>query len=365
MNNVENRKKKVLIVNSLDERYGSTYRARAIFAAIKSLGMDCTYIESNFRGEGDSKDIISINQKENVLSYLMASIQRTYYCLKLSYDICIIQKVLPLTILSILTVKFIKRKSLIVDWDDLDSEFQSSRFRKLLTQLSESLFFMSPSVITTHSNFIREFLLNRNAKDIFLIPQIVDEGAFNPGRHDTDKVKNEINLNGRFVVGYLVTFTEGGMRDMDKILEMYKDIEKNNPMSLLLIIGGGPLQQRVYSLLQKYNIDSYKITGIVSHEDVPYFISGCDICLIYMRDNPGNMARVSLKLLEYLSMKKPVIGKITGETKSLLGDFVLDFEESKNNNYVVYNYTHASELMKEQFSFKSLKESLNSLFGNI
>ena len=51
------------------------------------------------------------------------------------------------------------------------------------------------------------------------------------------------------------------------------------------------------------------------------YLAASDLALIYMRDDLGNQMRFSLKLLEYLSMGKTVVGHLVGATKDALGEY--------------------------------------------
>lgn len=354
----------VLLINSLDKRYGSTYRARNIFAALTSIGCKCTYVESNY--DLNTRGVVSISQKDTIPSYIAASIKRAMLVLPENYSLAMIQKITPLTFFAI-AAALMKGKPLIVDWDDLDAEFQSSRIRKYLIRALEALVPRYIDVITTHSKTIADYAAGKGARRVSYLPQVIDTELFNPDRFDRMKEKKYLGIETKTVLGYTGTLTEGGMRDIDIILDFFKE-GCSLDRYCLLIAGGGPLKNRLEAMIrEKYGIKNYIITGILAQNEMPRYISAMDACFVYMRENIGNKARVSLKLLEYLAMQKVVFGKVVGDTNDILGKYVYDFSDFKPDGLERLIETRRLELeearktVKEKYSMESLKASLGEL----
>ena len=315
----------ILLVNSLDERYGSTYRARNIWKAFRALGYACTYIESNSdacAGEGR----ISIAQRDTLSGYLRASLRRAQLVRSIPHQLTLIQKITPLTLFCILSAVFFKKTHLVIDFDDLDSAFQKTALRRQLTRVLERVIPRFADAITTHSPYLQEYALRHcGAGQVCYVPQVVDTRLFDPGRFIPERVKAELGFGQRRIAGYIGTFTEGGMRDFDRVLGHYARSCPGDDY-LLLIVGGGPLRRKIEERIRsEFGIRHYHITGLLPHEVTPRFISAMDVCFIAMRDDRGNRARVSLKVLEYLSMGKPVFGEVVGHTRTMLGTYVLPF----------------------------------------
>jgi len=313
---------RVLLVNSLDKHYGSTYRARLLRRALHALGHKCIYVESNCTDDL-GLDVFSVSQRDNFVSYLLASLRRVFLCLRLDYDICFIQKALPVSILTVIAAK-LRGKRVILDWDDLEVYFQVSRIRRLIIAVSEKIIARMPIEITTHSRFIDEYIKDIGAKDVSYLPQAIDESFFRDD-FDVAKLREKYSTSGFLTFCYLVTFNIGSTYDFDGILEVYKKIESLFDNALLVIVGDGILRDRIKDKAAGYGLRNYRFLGFVEHDAVAGLIAACDFGLIYMRDNNlPNEARVSLKLLEYCAGGKPVIGRVVGESKRLLGDYVYD-----------------------------------------
>jgi len=356
----------ILLINSLDKRYGSTYRARNIFAALTSMGRGCTYVESNY--DLNTAGVVSISQKDTIPSYIAASIKRAILVLRENYSLAMIQKITPLTFFAIAAV-LMKGRPLVVDWDDLDAEFQSSRIRKYLVRALEVLVPRHIDVITTHSKTIADYAAGKGARRVSYLPQVIDTELFNPYRFDRIREKRCLGLEAKTVLGYTGTLTEGGMRDIDIILDFFKE-RCSSDRYCLLIAGGGPLKNRLEAMIrEKYGIKNYVITGTLAQNEMPRYISAMDACFVYMRENIGNEARVSLKLLEYLAMERIVFGKVVGQTNDILGKYVYDFSEFKPDGLKHSMETRhlyleeARKTVEEKYSMESLKASLGELLS--
>lgn len=319
----------VLFVNCLDRRYGIAQRARSIYQSLNQAVGNVTYLDTN----NPSKEgkIINIYQEDNMVGYLAATIKRAYFCFILDYKLIFIMKLNLFTLPCILAAK-IRGKTIIVDCDDVDSEFQKTWIRKFLTRCIEKYLPRWMPYITTHNNLLKKHLEKNGAKNVFIIPQAVDTMIFDPSLYHKEESKKQLGLMGKKVVSYLCTLTEGGARDLDKVISNFKEISDRVSDSYLLIIGGGLLEDKYRILLDKLNIYNASITGTILHEKVPLYLSASDVGVVYFRENLGNSMRFSLKVLEYLAMNIPVVGKINGITKGIFKDQCKFYEE--DNKFV-------------------------------
>lgn len=362
---------KVLLVNSLTPQYGSTRRARNIYHALKELKHSVIYLESD--SDIKAGDVISVRQWPNVMGYLLASLARACYCLFSAYELCIIQKITPLTFLAILAVK-IRGKRLILDWDDLDAEFQTTLFRKYLTSLIERRVPKYADAVMTHNAYLKDYALSVGCKNVFILPQGVDTHIFDPANYDRQALRREKNLDQKIVLAYLCTFTQGGSRDIDVVFKAVARLLKECSGLHFLLIGAGPLQKEHEEKLRKAGFCcDYSITGFVSQKEAAQYLSIADLCLVYMRDDLGNRMRVSLKTLEYLAMGKTVVGYIAGELKDRVRNYylavepsVLGFSRGIKEAVEQKNFScnpEARRFVVENYSFTVTKDKLNEILG--
>lgn len=309
---------KVLFINPLDDRSGTKVRTRGFYTVLKSLGYDVSYMESNYHG--DDPLIITIPQKDTLLGYCIACLRRLRYCLFMPYHLLFVYKFLPVNIPCIIVGK-IRGKKVVVDWDDLDFAYQPTWFRRTITRWSEQWIPRYADVVTTHNLRIKEWAERVGGRKIIIVPQGIDTGVFDPKRYDRGEIRARLGLRSEKVICYMCSLDWGGARDLDNIFLAVRQVIQKRDDVVLLIIGGGILQGRFHKMAAELNITTVRFTGLISQEAVAHYLAASDLALIYMRDDLGNRMRFSLKLLEYLSMGKTVVGHLVGASKDALGKY--------------------------------------------
>lgn len=306
---------RILFVNSLTPLHGSTVRSRALVQSLRDLGHDVTYLESDSDSVG--KGVVSVGQGAGAAGYLQGTLVRGRYSLISRYDLCFIQKMTPLTALSIAGAKM-RRKRLIIDWDDLDSEFQASAARKRVTALVERLAPRYADCVTTHSRLLGEYARLFTKSPVELVPQVVDTDTFDPRRYDRELIRKERGWDNKIVAVFVCTFTQGGAGDLDIVVEAMRGVCAQDKRVRLLLIGGGTAYRDWEKRIRAMPFPECELTGVIPQEEVARMLAGADIGLVFMRDTMGNRMRVSLKALEYLAMEKKIIGCLVGESHTLL-----------------------------------------------
>src|SRR3989304_2463838 len=270
----------ILFINVMEERHGSTYRARRLASLLMVKHKVC-YLESNCNDKNgvfpseikNGNRVISIPQTGSLSGFIMASIK--------------------------------------------------SSLRKRLTSLTEKLMPRWADLTTTHNQYLKRYIKDEGGTEAVIVPQGVDTELFDPVQFDPLKEKRSLNLEGKKVYAFLGSFTYGSARDLHTILNTMQQIIKRHSNAILLIIGGGgPLEKEYMDLISTLGISNHVIiTGRVPHSQVPRYLAASDTGLIFMSDDLANETRVSLKLLEYLSMNLQVVGRLAGESRDTLGEY--------------------------------------------
>ena len=319
----------ILFINVMEERHGSTYRARRLASLLMVKHKVC-YLESNCNDKNgvfpseikNGNRVISIPQTGSLSGFIMASIKRSLLCLREDFDLVFLQKAWPLTLPCLIIAK-LRGKRVIVDCDDLDSLWFKSSLRKRLTSLTEKLMPRWADLTTTHNQYLKRYIKDEGGTEAVIVPQGVDTELFDPVQFDPLQEKRSLNLEGKKVYAFLGSFTYGSARDLHTILNTMQQIIKRHSNAILLIIGGGgPLEKEYMDLISTLGISNHVIiTGRVPHSQVPRYLAASDTGLIFMSDDLANETRVSLKLLEYLSMNLQVVGRLAGESRDTLGEY--------------------------------------------
>jgi glycosyltransferase involved in cell wall biosynthesis len=165
-------------------------------------------------------------------------------------------------------------------------------------------------------------------KKPWYIPQSVDTTLYDPARYDVQQQKQQRGFEGYTVAGYVGTLTDGGIRDIESILQAVTLAQRKNDKLLLLIVGGGPRHEECERLLKAHGVRHYLITGIVDHSEVPGYIACADLCLapydpaFFPR---GKVGYATLKVREYLASGRPVATSRTGVLPGLIRPGVTGF----------------------------------------
>lgn len=298
----------LLFINPLDRRYGSTVRARNLVRLFRAAGADLLLLENGQEEE----------RAERVgRSLLGGAIRAWRQARRAAERRLILQKFLPQNIPLLLLARWRGRPAL-VDWDDRDAALQRKTLRRWLVAVGEWLGPRLCGGVTTHSRALAELARKRGVRKIWIVPQALSEtylaAAPRPPHAPPPR-------EPRF--GYLCTLTAGGAADLDLLYEAFSLYRKGGGRGALQILGGGEFEPRWRRRIAADGLEtSCRITGQLPQAAVAAALRELDYGLIYMRDNPGNRARVSFKMIEYLAMGVPVIGRLVGESQHLFGRYL-------------------------------------------
>lgn len=291
----------ILIVNSLDARYGSTYRVRA------------------FRDALAARHAVRYVEEPGSAPRKLAAAARA--AIRGDYDLLLTQKFNPIT-LAAMAVARMRGKPVMVDWDDWDVGLQSNGVKRMVSAFCE---IMGPRIATWITTHNAEILAHaRRYRPSRRVDQGYNPALFHPDRTDKAAARARWKIPpGVRVVGHLCTFTHGGTLDLEEILAAWSRIR--SPQVVFMLVGGGPLERAIGDKIARFGLQSRVIrTGLLDREDTARALSCWDVATVWMSDTPSNRARVSLKTIECLAMGLPVAGRVVGETAALVGRWVED-----------------------------------------
>lgn len=157
-----------------------------------------------------------------------------------------------------------------------------------------------------------------------VMPNGVDPIKFSPRPRNVQLLEKMGIAPGLFVVGFTGVVRE--WHGLDILITAMARLVANNLKICLLIVGDGPYKQQLETLIAQVGLkDSVHITGRVSHESVPDYISLFDIAI-----SPRATFYASpMKVIEYMSLGKPVVVPHTQNFLDIVDSGVngLTFEE--------------------------------------
>ncbi|MGB9715790.1 MAG: glycosyltransferase [Thermodesulfovibrionales bacterium] len=307
---------KILFINVLQSRHGSTYRSRNL-SRLLSHDNVVYYVEPNFENTG----AIKIKQKDTFIGLLSSIFKYLILSLKMDFDILFLQKPWLITLPTLIIAKM-RGKKVIIDFDDIDSKWQKNWLNKKFTALGERIMPKYADLLTTHNNYLQNYLKTYCDKTVFFVPQGVDTSLFDPARFNKSIERKKMNVDDKKVFCFLGSFTIGSSKDLHYILKAYSIVYKRMPDVCFIIVGGGgPLEDYYRSLIKELGLKDVLITGRLEQDEVPRYLSIADYGLIFMEDTLENRMRFSFKVMEYLSMKLSVIGHLVGATREVFGKY--------------------------------------------
>lgn len=110
-----------------------------------------------------------------------------------------------------------------------------------------------------------------------ILKNAIDISKFRYKPNVRNKVRDELGLDGKLVVGQIGRFHT--VKNHKFTVEVFKELKKKHPSSELLLIGEGELKEEVKSLVEAYDLSSsVKFLGMRS--DVNELIQGIDVLIM-------------------------------------------------------------------------------------
>ena len=81
-----------------------------------------------------------------------------------------------------------------------------------------------------------------------------------------DKIRNELHLNGKYVIGHIGRFVE--QKNHRFIINLFNEYQKKDDNAVLLLVGFGPLEEQIKAQVSELGIDSKVI--ILNNRHDPY-----------------------------------------------------------------------------------------------
>jgi PEP-CTERM/exosortase A-associated glycosyltransferase len=175
--------------------------------------------------------------------------------------------------------------------------------------------------VTTICEGLRGDLLARGlpADKITVVPNAVDTAAFPFASRPDDRLRHELGLSGKTVLGFIGSFY--AYEGLDLLVEALPMILARRPETVLLLVGGGPAEAALRHLVGKHGLDrAVRFVGRVPHDEVSRYYDLADI-LVYPRHSMRLTELVTpLKPLEAMARGRIVLASDVGGHRELIRD---------------------------------------------
>jgi glycosyltransferase involved in cell wall biosynthesis len=203
---------------------------------------------------------------------------------------------------------------------------QGLKYTRIAEQAEEWVL-MNAEAITVVSEPLKDELVKRGIESqrILVNPNAVDPERFNPDLYSADEInelKKKLGIpEGITVAGFIGTFSP--WHGVDVLACAIPLALNNNPKLRFLLIGSGPLLEKVRDQLRTADVlDKVTFTGLVPQEDAPKYLMCCDFFLSPHVPNPDGTKFFGspTKMFEYMALGKGIIASDLDQLGRVLTD---------------------------------------------
>ena len=199
----------------------------------------------------------------------------------------------------------------IFDQHDIMPELYEAKFGRrdwgyAVTRLAERLTFATADVVISTNESYRDIALARGRKrpaSVFVVRSAPDLQRFCPTEPETGFHRGRPHL-----VGYVgVMGPQEGLDHLLRAIDLIVRVNGREDISFMLI-GDGPSLASLREMTHELALDDYvEFPGRIPDEALIRRLCSCDVCVNPDPKNPFNDASSMNKILEYMSLGKPVV----------------------------------------------------------
>ena len=217
--------------------------------------------------------------------------------------------------LAALLAKKVVHSLAVVDMTDLIFEYLSSynthawasQLQRIGEKVENKVIRESDKIITI-SNALRRALIKKGAmpKKVDVVYDGVKTDIFRLRRKEAKRLRQKYADGVDNIVMY-----HGVIDPQDHpeiIVDAAADVIKEHPNTMFWLIGNGAAIPGMKEKIKRKGLEKhFFFSGWVPFEDVPSFISACDVGLVILPDISSARIRVTLKGFEYWACEKPIV----------------------------------------------------------
>ncbi len=215
----------------------------------------------------------------------------------------------------------LKRKPWIFELRDIWPEslrtvgaVKHEKIINLLEKIELGLYRSSTKVIAVTDAF-KSNLISRGIEADKI--SVVTNGSNNKlftRRPKNQSLLNDLDLNGKFIVGYIGT--HGMAHSLPFIIKSIQKIEDSSIH--FLFVGDGAIKEEIVELANTLNLTNITFLDSISKDEVPTYLSICDISLAPLKKNDNFKIVIPSKIFEASAMGKPTLLGVEGQAEEIL-----------------------------------------------
>lgn len=319
---------KILFLNHNQEGLGTYFRCLFFGKYLSRFGHQVTMICAS----GRRFDLLvrrkKINKDFNLIT-LPRVCYHSYFTGQLIFRLpltCLLVLVLKYDLLYAFTVaqpqiaipallgKFLRRKRLIIDWDDL----WGGGFAKVhggLVELVLTFFERRTLGFADKITYVSE-LIGEEIKKLRLlgrakkIPNGANTEEIKPVDRQKAKEKLGLDRNEKYIISAGNIYTES----LGLLIRAFNLASQKVKNLTLLLVGSAQIPPDLFRILGKKVL----VTGAKSYLEIPYWLGASDILALPMEENPIEKARFPIRFGDYLCIERPIVSNAVGDVRYYL-----------------------------------------------
>lgn len=207
-------------------------------------------------------------------------------------------------------------------WEDAAVDHGTSwegGIRYRASRALETFVLRKAQAVTTICEGLRKEIIARRIPEnkVTIVANAVDIERFQFNSKPNPALRETLGLNGKTVLGFIGSFY--AYEGLELLLETVPDILRMHPKIQVLLIGGGPAEEKLKSKVRALGItEQVTFVGRVPHDDVNDYYNQVDI-FVYPRLSMRLTELVTpLKLLEAMAQGRLVVASNVGGHKELI-----------------------------------------------
>ena len=187
-------------------------------------------------------------------------------------------------------------------------------------------------------------------------------------REKDKKLLKELNLESKFIVGYIGT--HGMAHSLDFIMNSIGNINDNDIH--FLFIGDGAMKKTIVDIANNLQLENVTFLNPVSKEEVPKYLSVVDVSLAPLKKEDNFKTVIPSKIFEASAMKKPTLLGVGGQAQEILEkygagvcfepenekDFIEKVLDLKSDKQLYSAYQGGCEVLAKDFDRKKLANKM-------
>ncbi len=167
-----------------------------------------------------------------------------------NYKIVHIHMLSAANILPVLAAKTAKVPHIIVHSHNSDTP--NGIIRKTLDNANRKILLKNATNFFACSNLAGKWLFGDNI-NFTVIPNAIDIKKFKFNPAVRKKIREDLRIDGKFVVGHVGRFSE--QKNHAFLIDIFNEIHKEQPNSILMLIGSGELKDNIKEKVESLNLD--------------------------------------------------------------------------------------------------------------